>query len=50
MSGCLFEPHDSKFVNVFLGMLLLGIVLNGEEGKGAELLEGKSMGTNEVIN
>jgi len=33
------KPHDLNFVNVPQDKLLLDAVLNGEEGKGVELLE-----------
>ena len=50
MSNCLFKPHDPEFVNVSQDRLLMDIVLNGKEGGGAELLEEKFVGTDELIN
>jgi hypothetical protein len=46
----LFKPHDPNLINVSQDKLLLGIVLNGEEGKRAGLLEGRFMATDKVIN
>jgi len=50
VSRHLFKSHDPNLVNVSQDKLLLDIMLNGEEGKGTELLKGKCMETNGVIN
>ena len=46
----LFKPHDPKFVNVSRDKLLLDIVLSGDGGKEAKLLEERFMKTDEVIS